>query len=90
MLHCNVVVPTSETDNVGNITKHTAAELVSPSRCVHTLSQEDHTSVLSLEASEKYLFSGSQGAHIAVLYIGFDGRSAESMTLTLCMLSHSI
>ncbi|CAO3692343.1 unnamed protein product [Umbelopsis ramanniana] len=52
--------------SLGNITKHTAAELVSPSRCVHTLSQEDHTSVLSLAASEKYLFSGSQGAHIAV------------------------
>jgi di- and tripeptidase len=66
MLHCNIVVPTSESAFVGNITKHTAAELVSPSRCVHTLSQEDHTSVLSLAASEKYLFSGSQGAHIAV------------------------
>jgi di- and tripeptidase len=68
MLRLNFVPQTSESANVGNITKHTAAELVSPSRCVHTLSQDDHTSVLSLAASEKYLFSGSQGAHIAVLY----------------------
>ncbi|KAJ2956566.1 hypothetical protein NQZ79_g7593 [Umbelopsis isabellina] len=52
--------------SLGNITKHTASALVAPSRCVHTLSQEDSTSVLSLAASEEYLFSGSQGGHIAV------------------------
>ncbi|RUS25340.1 WD40-repeat-containing domain protein, partial [Jimgerdemannia flammicorona] len=36
-----------------------------PTRCVHTLSQEEN-SILSLAASDKYLFSGSQGLQIYV------------------------
>ncbi|CEP18781.1 hypothetical protein [Parasitella parasitica] len=37
-----------------------------PTRCIHTISQEDKNSVLSLAASKKYLFSGSQSSQIHV------------------------
>lgn len=33
-------------------------------RCIHTITQEDNNSVLSLATNEKYLFSGSQGSKI--------------------------
>jgi di- and tripeptidase len=35
-------------------------------RCIHTITQEDNNSVLSLAANEKYIFSGSQGSKIHV------------------------
>ncbi|CAO3678442.1 unnamed protein product [Rhizopus stolonifer] len=37
-----------------------------PARCIHTISQEDNNSVLSLATSKKYLFSGSQSSKIHV------------------------
>lgn len=48
----------------GSITKH-ATMASHPTRCAHTLSQKEN-SILSLAASDRYLFSGSQDLHIYV------------------------
>ncbi|KAI7849155.1 WD40-repeat-containing domain protein [Circinella umbellata] len=50
---------------LGNILKTTSSKPMYPTRCVHTISQDDN-SVLSLAASDKYLFSGSQSSRIHV------------------------
>ncbi|RUS15260.1 hypothetical protein BC937DRAFT_92682 [Endogone sp. FLAS-F59071] len=57
----------SRTDSptpLGSITKH-ATMTSHPTRCAHTLSQKEN-SILSLAASDRYLFSGSQDLHIYV------------------------
>jgi hypothetical protein len=47
-----------------NISKKLEQKL--DTRCIHTITQEDNNSVLSLAANDKYLFSGSQGSKIHV------------------------
>lgn len=37
-------------------------------QCIHTITQEDNNSVLSLAANDKYIFSGSQGSKIHVRF----------------------
>ncbi|KAI7864320.1 hypothetical protein BDF14DRAFT_1835199 [Spinellus fusiger] len=51
---------------IGSISKMNSMKPLYPTRCVHTISQEDNNSVLSLAASENYLFSGSQSSKIHV------------------------
>ncbi|KAI8086176.1 uncharacterized protein BX664DRAFT_335096 [Halteromyces radiatus] len=51
---------------LGSISKFAPSNTIYPSRCIHTISQEDESSVLSLVCSDKYLFSGSQGFIIHV------------------------
>lgn len=51
--------------NLGdNISKK--LEQKADTQCIHTITQEDNNSVLSLAANEKYIFSGSQGSKIHV------------------------
>jgi di- and tripeptidase len=48
-------------DTISKMLEHS----VNPdARCIHTITQEDNNSVLSLATNEKYLFSGSQGSKI--------------------------
>ncbi|KAG0173539.1 hypothetical protein DFQ28_002157 [Apophysomyces sp. BC1034] len=51
-------------DSPGNISKFTGSTPLYPTRCIHTISQEDKNSVLSLAACRRYLFSGSQSSKI--------------------------
>ncbi|KAI8992562.1 WD40-repeat-containing domain protein [Pilobolus umbonatus] len=51
---------------LGNLSNFNNATPLYPTRCVHTISQEDNNSVLSLVASKRYLFSGSQSSKIHV------------------------
>ncbi|ORY93487.1 hypothetical protein BCR43DRAFT_444964 [Syncephalastrum racemosum] len=48
----------------GNISRVRESRPLNPTRCTHTISQEDRSSVLSLTASKRYLFSGSQDSNI--------------------------
>ncbi|KAI9031822.1 WD40-repeat-containing domain protein [Phycomyces nitens] len=56
----------AESPSIGNISKLNGTKPLYPTRCVHTISQEDENSVLSLAASQRYLFSGSQSSKIHV------------------------
>jgi hypothetical protein len=49
-----------------NISKKLEEKL--DTECIHTITQEDNNSVLSLVSNEKYIFSGSQGSKIHVMY----------------------
>ncbi|ORZ15957.1 hypothetical protein BCR42DRAFT_416210 [Absidia repens] len=51
---------------LGSISKFNIPNPAYPAKCVHTISQEDDNSVLSLASSKKYLFSGSQSSKIHV------------------------
>ncbi|KAI8889099.1 Zn-dependent exopeptidase, partial [Backusella circina FSU 941] len=51
---------------LGNLSHFSSLQPLYPTRCVHTISQEDNNSVLSLIGSRKYLFSGSQSSKIHV------------------------
>ncbi|KAI8330555.1 hypothetical protein BD560DRAFT_416277 [Blakeslea trispora] len=51
---------------LGSLSQFSSAQPLYPTRCIHTISQEDRNSVLSLAASKKYLFSGSQSSQIHV------------------------
>ncbi|KAI9476215.1 MAG: hypothetical protein EXX96DRAFT_601897 [Benjaminiella poitrasii] len=51
---------------LGNLSQLSNSQPLYPTRCVHTISQEDRNSVLSLVASKRYLFSGSQSSQIHV------------------------
>ncbi|KAI8379206.1 WD40-repeat-containing domain protein [Radiomyces spectabilis] len=75
---------------LGNISKYTGLKPLYPTRCVHTISQEDDSSVLSLAASRRYLFSGSQSSKIHVwdlqtftLINILDGHRGSVLGLTL-------
>lgn len=52
--------------HVGSLSQLTNSRPLHPTRCIHTISQEDNNSVLSLVASKRYLFSGSQSSQIHV------------------------
>lgn len=52
--------------DVGSLSQLSNSRPLYPTRCIHTISQEDRNSVLSLAASKKYLFSGSQSSQIHV------------------------
>ncbi|KAI7891618.1 uncharacterized protein EV154DRAFT_507349, partial [Mucor mucedo] len=41
-----------------NLSQLTNSRPLHPTRCIHTISQEDRSSILSLVASKRYLFSG--------------------------------
>ncbi|KAI7877892.1 uncharacterized protein EV154DRAFT_545778 [Mucor mucedo] len=71
-----------------NISKKLEQKL--DTRCIHTITQEDKNSVLSLATSEKYVFSGSQGSKIHVwdlatfqLVTVFEGHCGSVLGLTL-------
>ncbi|KAI7900282.1 uncharacterized protein BX663DRAFT_554178 [Cokeromyces recurvatus] len=51
---------------LGNLSQLSNLQPFYPTRCIHTISQEDNNSVLSLVASKHYLFSGSQSSQIHV------------------------
>ncbi|KAI8643152.1 hypothetical protein BD408DRAFT_415352 [Parasitella parasitica] len=51
---------------LGSLSQLSNSKPLYPTRCIHTISQEDRNSVLSLAASHKYLFSGSQSSQIHV------------------------
>ncbi|KAI9351897.1 hypothetical protein BD770DRAFT_393563 [Pilaira anomala] len=71
-----------------NISKRLEQKL--DTRCIHTITQEDDNSVLSLAANDKYLFSGSQGSKIHVwdlntfqLVTVFEGHCGSVLGLTI-------
>ncbi|KAI8069989.1 WD40-repeat-containing domain protein [Gongronella butleri] len=75
---------------LGSISKFTSGSPIVPSRCVHTISQDDDNSVLSLVSSRKYLFSGSQSSRIHVwcletfsLVTVLEGHRGSVLGLTL-------
>ncbi|CAO3656823.1 unnamed protein product [Mucor hiemalis] len=51
---------------LGSLSQFNSSTPLYPTRCFHTISQEDRNSVLSLVASKHYLFSGSQSSQIHV------------------------
>ncbi|KAI9275117.1 hypothetical protein EDC94DRAFT_8412 [Helicostylum pulchrum] len=51
---------------LGSLSQLSNSRPLHPTRCIHTISQEDNNSVLSLVASQQYLFSGSQSSQIHV------------------------
>jgi di- and tripeptidase len=61
-----LICPDINTFNVGSLSQFSSSRPLYPTRCIHTISQEDRNSVLSLAASKKYLFSGSQSSQIHV------------------------
>ncbi|KAI9489794.1 WD40-repeat-containing domain protein [Zychaea mexicana] len=74
---------------LGNISKGSSPKPMYPTRCVHTISQDDN-SVLSLAASDTYLFSGSQSSRIHVwdlqnfsLVTSLVGHRGSVLALTL-------
>lgn len=53
-------------ETLGSLSQFNSSTPLYPTRCFHTISQEDRNSVLSLVASKRYLFSGSQSSQIHV------------------------
>ncbi|KAI8977252.1 WD40-repeat-containing domain protein [Mycotypha africana] len=51
---------------LGSLSQFSQTKPIYPTRCIHTISQEDRNSVLSLVTSQRYLFSGSQSSQIHV------------------------
>ncbi|GAA5805297.1 hypothetical protein HPULCUR_010812 [Helicostylum pulchrum] len=71
-----------------NISKRLEQKL--DTRCIHTITQDDNNSVLSLAANDKYLFSGSQGSKIHVWDLNtfqlvkvFEGHYGSVLDLTI-------
>ncbi|ORX61449.1 Zn-dependent exopeptidase [Hesseltinella vesiculosa] len=75
---------------LGSISKFSNGSPVFPSRCIHTISQDDDNSVLSLVSSKRYLFSGSQSSRIHVwclqtfsLVAVLEGHRGSVLALTM-------
>ncbi|GAA5816262.1 hypothetical protein MFLAVUS_009788 [Mucor flavus] len=86
----NKYKPTISRSNstIDNISKRLEQKL--DTRCIHTITQDDNNSVLSLAANDKYLFSGSQGSKIHVwdlntfqLVTVFEGHCGSVLDLTI-------